>query len=237
MKIHFKKILSAVTAAVCSLSILIFPSAFIKPQSANAADAYPIQQFRLAISNTDNNVNASGTAILPDTLNGTNAEKWSLNYISSGVYEIVSALNGQLLTANGSSVSLDDDTDGTNQRWKIEGVQKDAEGYYLYYKITSNADSSKALTFSESGNFRLSDYSGNDYQKYKLNLDGLQGYAANCVVDGNEKAGTIGGLLFSLVALVLYLPLLLLRRVKRPGRTKRPGRAKRWRQPKNSPVN
>ncbi len=195
MKIHFKKILSAVTAAVCSLSILIFPSAFIKPQSANAADAYPIQQFRLAISNTDNNVNASGTAILPDTLNGTNAEKWSLNYISSGVYEIVSALNGQLLTANGSSVSLDDDTDGTNQRWKIEGVQKDAEGYYLYYKITSNADSSKALTFSESGNFRLSDYSGNDYQKYKLNLDGLQGYAANCVVDGNEKAGTIGGLL------------------------------------------
>ncbi len=50
-------------------------------------------------------------------------------------------------------------------------------------------------------------------------------------------AGTIGGLLFSLVALVLYLPLLLLRRVKRPGRTKRPGRAKRWRQPKNSPVN
>lgn len=50
-------------------------------------------------------------------------------------------------------------------------------------------------------------------------------------------AGTIGGLLFSLVALVLYLPLLLLRRVKRPGRTKRAGRAKRWRQPKNSPVN
>lgn len=46
-------------------------------------------------------------------------------------------------------------------------------------------------------------------------------------------AGTIGGLLFSLIALVLYLPLLLLRRIRR---STRPKLFKRSRHPKKSPV-
>ena len=73
-------------------------------------------------------------------------------------------------------------------------MQKDFEGYDLYYKITANDGS--ALTFTpESNSVSLADYSGNIYQKYKLNLDGLEGFAANCKVNGKEKAGTVGGLL------------------------------------------
>lgn len=164
--------------------------------TANAVSTdYSVQEFRIALGDTDNNITADGKVITPSTLTGDASEKWSLNYIDSGVYEIVSSSSGYILTADGSEISLAPDTDSTNQRWNIEGVQKDSEGAYLYYKITSNADSSKALTFIESRGFELSDYSGDIYQKYKLNLDGLQGYAANCTVDGEEKAGTIGGLL------------------------------------------
>ena len=81
-----------------------------------------------------------------------------------------------------------------DQRWSIDGVEKDPEGYMLYYKVT--ASDGTALTFSpESNSLSTEDYAGDTYQKSKLDLDGLQGYAANCIVDGKEKAGTIGGLL------------------------------------------
>ncbi|MDE6789813.1 MAG: RICIN domain-containing protein, partial [Ruminococcus sp.] len=93
-----------------------------------------------------------------------------------------------------TGVSLAADSDGANQRWKIESVQKDFEGFDLYYKITSNVDSTKALTYTDGVGFGLSSYSGGTYQKYKINLDGLEGYAANAKVAGGEKAGTIGGL-------------------------------------------
>ena len=169
------------------------------PVPAKAAVSYPVQYFRLGMSDTDNNINAAGSAILPDKNNGTAAEKWSVNYVSSGVFEIVSAESGMILTANGSGVSLANDTDGANQRWKIEGVQKDYDGYDLYYKITSNADTSKALTFREGIGFSLSSYAGDGYQKYKLNLDGLEGFAANAKTASGEKAGTIGGLLGEVV--------------------------------------
>lgn len=163
--------------------------------SANAAVSYPVQYFRMGMADTDANVNASGAAIVPGAQNGSNAEKWSLNYISTGVYEIVSADSGLLLTAGGSGVSLAADTDAPSQRWKIEGVQKDFDGYDLYYKITSNADSSKALTYTEGVGFSLAGYSGETYQKYKLNLDGCEGWAANAKTAAGEKACTIGGLL------------------------------------------
>ena len=163
--------------------------------TASAAVSYPVQYFRLGMADTDANVNASEARLIPDAQNGTNAEKWSLNWVQSGVYEIVSADSGLILTANGSGVSLAKDTDGANQRWKIEGVKKDFDGYYLYYKITSNADSSKALSFSETSGFSLAAYSGDTYQQYKLNLDGCEGWAANAMTSSGEKACTIGGLL------------------------------------------
>ena len=40
----------------------------------------------------------------------------------------------------------------------------------------------------------LKEYKGEIYQKYKINLDGLEGFAANCKTTSGEKAGTIGGL-------------------------------------------
>lgn len=82
------------------------------------------------------------------------------------------------------------------QRWNIVGVQNDFDGYALYYKIVSNADSNQALTFSpETNTFSTTAYTGAAYQKFKLNCDGLEGFAANCQVAEGEKAGTIGGLL------------------------------------------
>ena len=189
---HFKKMVSAFTALTLGGMML---TAFPAQIETHAAVSYPVQYFRLGMFDTDQNINASGTALTPAAQNGTVNEKWSLNFISTGVYEIVNASNGYVLTASGSSVTLAADKDEAGQRWKIEAVQNDYDGYALYYKITSNADSSKALTFTEGTGFSLTGYSKADYQKYKLNLDGLEGYAANCKTSSGEKAGTIGGLL------------------------------------------
>ena len=190
-----KKLISVLASAGIGISSITaaLPVNFCEITAYAAAD-YPVQEFRLAMADTDNNVTSSGTALAPSAENGTENEKWSLNYVSSGVYEIVNSATGQILTAKGSAVSLADDTDGASQRWKIEGVQKDFDGYYLYYKITSSADSSKALTYTEGAGFGLSAYSGGEYQKYKINLDGLEGFAANCMTSSGEKAGTVGGL-------------------------------------------
>ena len=83
------------------------------------------------------------------------------------------------MTANGTFVSLSSNYNASSQNRKIEGVQKDYDGYYLYYKITSNADSSKSLTYTANNGFSLANYSGKSYQKLKLNLDGLEGFIAN----------------------------------------------------------
>ena len=187
-----KRLLSAVTAAGICLTAL---TSVLPAQTALAAVSYPVQEFRLGMADTDNNVTADGVSLAPAKMQGTAAEKWSVNYVSEGVFEIVSSASGQILTANGTGVSLAKDADGANQRWKIESVQKDFDGYALYYKITSNADSSKALTYTDGSGFSLKAYSGETYQKYKLNLDGLEGFAANCMTAAGEKAGTIGGLL------------------------------------------
>ena len=192
---NIKKVISYIVASAILLSN---GSTVITNELKTSAASvlYPVQYFRLGMSDTDTNVNAFGTDLKPAYQNGTNAEKWFLNWVSSGIFEIVSADSGKILTANGSSVDLENDTDNANQRWKIEGVQKDFDGYYLYYKITSNTDSSKVLTFSENSGFSLASYSSsNTYQKYKLNLDGCEGWAANANTSSGEKACTIGGLL------------------------------------------
>ena len=160
---------------------------------------YPLQYFRIGIGDTDNNVIASGSSLAPSHETGKSQEKWYINYKSSGVFQIANASNNQVITASGNSVSLANNSNSTSQNWKIEGVQKDYDGYYLYYKITSNTDSSKTLTYTANKGFSLASYSGTNYQKFKLNLDGLQGFAANCKTSSGEKAGTIGGLLGAVV--------------------------------------
>lgn len=195
-----KKLFSTLTAAGLSVSALagILPQQ-ITPLTASAAVSYPIQEFRLGMADTDNNVTADGAMLAPAVMKGTANEKWSVNYISAGVFEIVNSASGQILTANGTGVALANDSDSANQRWKIEGVKNDYDGYPLYYKITSNADSSKALTYTDGSGFSLKAYSGETYQQFKLNLDGLEGFAANCKTASGEKAGTIGGLLGEVV--------------------------------------
>ena len=98
------------------------------------------------------------------------------------------------MTGNGNKVSLENNSNSNSQNWKIEGVEKDYDGYYLYYNILNEGNSSKALTYTANLGFSLSNYSGGNYQKFKINLDGLEGFAANCKTSSGEKAGTIGGL-------------------------------------------
>lgn len=156
---------------------------------------YPLQYFRFAIGDTDNNISSNGSSLSPSPLTGNPTEKWYVNYISANVFQIANASNNQLITASGNNVVLANNSNSEAQKWKIEGVDKDYEGFYLYYKITSNSDSSKSLTYIANEGFSLSNYSGINYQKFKLNLDGLEGFAANCKTSSGEKAGTIGGLL------------------------------------------
>ena len=161
--------------------------------------SYPLQYFRIGIGDTDNNIVITGNSLVPSHHSGKSHEKWYVNYKSAGVFQICNASNNQVMTANGQYVSVANNSNSAAQNWKIEGVQKDYDGYYLYYKITSNADTSKALTYTANKGFTLSNYSGTNYQKFKLNLDGLEGFAANCKTNSGEKAGTIGGLLGAVV--------------------------------------
>lgn len=169
--------------------------------TATAADfTYPVQEFRIAVNDTNRNLNIysseEGAYLNSWTLNGTGNEKWYLNYISEGVYEIVSSETGYLITNENGLAVMKKDTDGENQRWKIEAVEQDFEGFDLYYKIVSNADSSVGLTFNTNSNsVSVDKYAGDEFQKFRLDLDGLEGFAAASLVNGKMKAGTIGGLL------------------------------------------
>lgn len=183
------------TALLLSLVTMGSTISLLPTETAAAAVSYPVQRFQIGIADTDRNVNAEDTALKSAVQNGTAAENWTLNFVESGVFEIVSTTNGQILTCDGSNVLLANDANGANQRWKIESVQKDYDGYALYYKIVSNADTAQALTFStDSNSFSMTSYSGDTYQKYKINLTGQDGFAANCMTESGEKAGTIGGL-------------------------------------------
>ena len=156
--------------------------------------SYPLQFFRLAIGNTDNNVVASGESLAPSHHTGKSHEKWYLIYKNSGVFQIINALNNKVMTGNGNKVSLENNSNSNSQNWNIKGVEKDYDGYYLYYSILNEGDSSKALTYTANSGFSLTNYSNINYQKFKINLDGLEGFAGNCKTSMGEKAGTIGGL-------------------------------------------
>ncbi len=161
---------------------------------------YPVQEFRIGIGNTDRNVavpsTTTGTALSSATQSGTRSEKWYLNYVSAGVYEIVNSQSGLVITNDNGSITQTADGDTASQRWSIVGVENDFEGFTLYYKIVNASNASLALTFDSTGNtFAMATYDGRNFQKFKLNLDGLEGYASNSSIGGKEKAGTIGGLL------------------------------------------
>ena len=195
-----KKLTAMLTVSAMAASMLLTAQAI--PVTAAGSDtlSYPVQEFRFGIGDTDRSITISGTGsgdyVSSAEFIGNRTQKWYLNYISDGVYEIVNSQTGYILTNNGGTAVTAPDKDGANQRWQIKAVSQDFEGNDLYYKIVSNANSSEALTFDvESNSFSVDGYKGNLYQTYKLNLDGLEGFAGNCMVNGKEKAGTIGGLL------------------------------------------
>ena len=119
--------------------------------------SYPLQYFRLAIGNTDNNIVANGSSLAPSHHTGKTSEKWYLNYKASGIFQIVNASNNKLMTGNGNKVSLESNSNSSSQNWKIEGVEKDFDGYFLYYQILNDSDSSKALTYTANSGFSLSE--------------------------------------------------------------------------------
>ena len=159
---------------------------------------YPLQYFRIGIGNTDNNVVASGSSLAPSHHTGKLSEKWYLKYIRADVFLIINALNNLVMTGNEENVSLKEYSESDSQLWTFEGVENDYDGYTLYYKILNIGFSSKALTYKKNKGFSLVEYSELNsediYQKFKINLDGLEGFAANCKTKSGEKAGTIGGL-------------------------------------------
>ena len=142
-----KQSLALVTAAVCGV-LPFLPSTPV----AAAAVSYPVQEIRIGIADTDRNLYASDGKLSSQTETGTRNEKWSITYVSEGVYEIVQSASGTLLTVQDGTCTLAADTDSSAQRWNIVGVQNDFDGYALYYKIVNNADSSQALTFSPETN-------------------------------------------------------------------------------------
>ena len=80
--------------------------------------------------------------------------------------------------------------------WNIVGVQQDFLGNDLYYKISNYANPDLVISYNTTTNaITLKTYTGANNQKWKLNCDGLDGFAGNCLVQEGEKAGTIGGLL------------------------------------------
>ena len=160
---------------------------------------YPLQYFRIAIGNTNNNIISYGSSLYPSHHTGKLSEKWYLKYIRADVFLIINALNNLVMTGNEENVSLKEYSESDNsQLWTFEGVENDYDGYILYYKILNIGFSSKALTYKKNKGFSLVEYSESNsediYQKYKINLDGLEGFAANCKTKSGEKAGTIGGL-------------------------------------------
>ena len=159
---------------------------------------YPLQYFPIGICNTNNNIISYGSSLYPYHHTGKMLEKWYLKYIRADVFLIINALNNLVMTGDEEGVSLKDYSESDNQLWTFEGVENDYDGYTLYYKILNIGQSSKALTYKENISFSLEEYSEsaaeNIYQKYKINLDGLEGFAASCKTTSGEKAGTIGGL-------------------------------------------
>jgi len=124
---------------------VVFAAGLFFTTGAFAAVDYPKQEFRFGIADTDRNITIlkaeEGSTLTSSKIQGSLGEKWTLNFISTGVYEIVNSKTGLLVTSKNGVAKLLKDTDAANQRWKIESVQKDFDGYALYYKVVSNADS------------------------------------------------------------------------------------------------
>ncbi len=194
MKRKSKHILTAILTALAIISSFLAIQPVWLATSADTV-SYPAQAVHFGAYTTNRNLNNAGGAANTQKAAGADSEDWRIDYVSAGVYQIVSLADGKYLSANGTACTLTAKTTDNSQNWNIESVEKDFEGYDLYYKITS-VSTGAALTYYQGNNtIGLSAYTGDGAQKWKLNCSGLEGYAANALANGKEKAGTIGGLL------------------------------------------
>ena len=195
-----KRLVAACLSMVLGVTLAFGSMGGVSPRVVNAASAdYPVQKFRLVIGDSDRNINITGfgdgDALNSWFTNGEENEKWYLSYQSEGVYRIMNARTDKAITAENGICTLDAVSDQKSQLWKIVGTDKDFNGDYLFYKIVSCDDENMAMTFQPKGNkVVLEQYGQSEYQKFKINCDGLEGYAGNCQVAEGEKAATIGGL-------------------------------------------
>lgn len=197
------RFLSVVLAAIMVCMTCMVEGVFATSQTDLS---YPAQTVKIMAYGGERALNITGygnnSKLNTYHLNGSQNENWRIDYVSDGVFKIVNvtadkviSLENDTATANAYCVLKSDNGDDS-QKWRIEGVEKDFLGNYLYYKITNYENSSLAISWNtETHEITVKNYTGANNQKWKLNCDGLDGFAANCVVDEGEKAGTIGGLL------------------------------------------
>ena len=202
-KTNVLKTLSAITVFVMVIIAAFLLGTFA---AAQADLSYPAQTVKIMAYGGERDLNITGygenSKLNTWAPNGTQNENWRIDYVSAGVYKIVNVTTDKLVSLENNSAEpnaycvLKSDANDNTQKWKIEGVQTDFLGNYLYYKITNYANPSLAISWNtETHEITIKNYTGANNQKWKLNCDGLDGFAANCVVSEGEKAGTIGGLL------------------------------------------
>jgi pectin lyase len=164
-----------------------------------ATQSYPAIEVNFGLYNSNRNLNitgyGNGSSCNTWITNGVKNEDWRINYVSDSVFEIVNSSTGLLLTENNDAAVIATKTFDKNQKWRIIGIDTDFLGAFLYYKIIS-VPGGKALTLNPKGNrIYLKQFTGDSLQKWRIDLDGLQGFAANCKASKGIKAGTIGGAL------------------------------------------
>lgn len=133
---------------------------------------------------------------------GKDNEKWRIDYIQEGVFKIVNAATGKLLSprelniSDNTPVVLMTDRNHDAQLWHFTEVEKDFLGNGIYYNISSYMNDSLVLGRGSNDNgVYLQPGNNSKGYKWKVNCNGLNGFAGNCLSqDKQEKGGTIGGL-------------------------------------------
>lgn len=165
------------------------------PAVAVDMSSYPVQAVNFGAYTTNRNLNQSGSSVNTQIATGASSENWRIDYVSEGVYQIVSLSDGMYLTANGSTCMMATKSGNASQNWNIVGVTQDHEGYDLYYQIVNTATNTALTYYQGTNSVGLATYTGDGAQKWKLNLYGQEGFSGNCMVAEGEKAANIGGLL------------------------------------------
>lgn len=174
--------------------------------SSTSSLSYPPQLVKISVYGGMRNLNISGygenSKLNTWTQNGEQNENWRIDYVSDGIFTIVNTTTDKLISVENNSAQKNvncvqlSDNGSDSQKWYISGVTQDFLGNDLYYKIANYSNPSLVISYNTTTNaITLKTYTGADNQKWKINADGLDGFAANALVPEGEKAGTIGGLL------------------------------------------